>query len=462
MPSQYVSLKDLSPMHRNRAIRVRLVRTYQIPELRGGQTSKSMELLLRDVEGAYIHANILKNDVAKYRDIFSEELFFVVMSLVIYICSVFKDVIGRVVAIYAPLDKIIAGKSSRLMDFVIADTEQNTLKCTVWDDHVATMIPFYNADLKEPLIVVLQLCRAKIVNGEVRITSSYDATKLHCNESFAEFLEFKSKLVSGQSPVRSISTATVLSQSEGIGDFTSGSKVVTTISDLLDQKENGDYYVPAEILGIEGSGEWYYISCTVRYKVVLRVLDRTGNAPFVLWDREVAEIVGIPAAVLFEKFQKESAIPPEIESLIGMQMIFKISLKMEKRRGPTSAFNVMQVLRDEELVSTYCTSFNDQPEKDLMSMMIEEDDDDEESDLEASREDEVNSPGNARQMKNNFTESEDCDTVKRCLMDQYSSSNKLKKSKLASIKQEKLEKCKPTSTKEYKQRQLTSNIWKAT
>nr|GMD57269.1 replication factor A protein 1-like [Ipomoea batatas] len=301
MPSQYVSLKDLSPMHRNRAIRVRLVRTYQIPELRGSQTSKNMELLLRDVEGTYIHANILWM-MWRNTEIYS-------LRAMIYICSVFKDVIGRVVEIYAPLDKIIAGNSSRLMDFVIADTEQNTLKCTVWDDHVATMIPFYNADLKEPLIVVLQLCGAKIVNGEVRITSSYDATKLHCNESFAEFLEFKSKLVSGQSPVRSISIATVLSKPEGIGDFTSGSKMVTTISDLLDQKENGDFYVPAEILGIEGSGEW------------------------------------------------------------------------EQLRGPTSAFNVMRVLRDEELVSTYCTSFNDQPEKDLMSMLIEEDEDDEESDL---------------------------------------------------------------------------------
>nr|GMD20599.1 mitochondrial import inner membrane translocase subunit TIM17-2-like [Ipomoea batatas] len=144
MLSQYVSVKDISPMHINRSIRVRLVRTYQVPELRGGQTSKSMELF-RDIEGTYIHANILRNDVAKCIDIFSE------------------------------------GK-------------QNTLKCTVWDGHVATMIPFYNADLKEPLIVVLQLCRAKIVN------------------------------VSGQSPVRSISIATILSQPKGIGDFTSGSK----------------------------------------------------------------------------------------------------------------------------------------------------------------------------------------------------------------------------------------------
>nr|GMD20600.1 replication protein A 70 kDa DNA-binding subunit D-like [Ipomoea batatas] len=215
MPSQYVSVKDISPMHRNRSIRVRLVRTYQIPELRGGQTSKSMELF-RDIEGTYIHANILKNDVAKYIDIFSEgklysiKNFLVVTNYLTYKTTehpflikfnyktevkqikskgfpmlMFRlksfqslkdpaqvnekelfDVIDIVVEIYAPLDKTIAGKSSRLMDFLIADTEQNTLKCIVLDGHVATMIPFYNvADLKEPLIVVLQLCRAKIVNA---------------------------------------------------------------------------------------------------------------------------------------------------------------------------------------------------------------------------------------------------------------------------------------------------------
>lgn len=43
--------------------------------------------------------------------------------------------------------------------------------------------------------------------------------------------------MSGQSPVRSINIAIVLSQSLGIGDFTSGSKLVTSISDMLDQKE---------------------------------------------------------------------------------------------------------------------------------------------------------------------------------------------------------------------------------
>nr|GLL25712.1 uncharacterized protein LOC109173497 [Ipomoea trifida] len=119
---------------------------------------------------------------------------------------------------------------------------EKTLKCTVWNEHVVAMLPFYNADLKEPLIVVLQLCRAKVVNGEVRITSSYDATKLHFNSSFDEFIESKSKLLSAiHSPVRNMSTAT-----------------------------DGDFYVAAEILGIEGSGRWYYIFCIT---AVMRILN---------------------------------------------------------------------------------------------------------------------------------------------------------------------------------------------
>ncbi|XP_031127748.1 uncharacterized protein LOC116029849 [Ipomoea triloba] len=293
--------------------------------------------------------------------------------------------------IYAPVDKIIGGKPSRVIDFLIADNEEKTLKCTVWNEHVVVMLPFYNAYLKEPLIVVLQLCRAKVVNGEVRITSSYDATKLHFNSSFDEFIESKSKLLSAiHSPVRSMSTVTVLSQSTGLSDFRSGAVVVSTISNLLLQKEDGDFYVAAEILGIEGSGRWYYIFCitagcnkklkndekymickkcekqyaqgTVRYKIIVRVIDKTGDAPFLLWDREVAELVGILAKLLHEKYKKENQILVELESLI--------------------AFTVMKLSRDELLVSTYCQKLNDDQEKDLMSKMIEDDEgEDEESEM---------------------------------------------------------------------------------
>nr|GME14630.1 replication factor A protein 1-like [Ipomoea batatas] len=228
--------------------------------------------------------------------------------------------------------------------------------------------------------------------GEVRITSSYDATKLWINHSFAEFAEFRSKLAAENSPHRSITTTTVLSDSTGLGDLQSGSITIITLSDLLMKEEDGDYYVPAQIVGIEGSrkGDWYYTSCMsqgcnkklsegdqgllicgkckkkwdqgcVRYKVTVRVVDKRDDAPFLLWDRECADLVGVPASLLFEKYLKEG-----------------------------------------------------------------------------SKGDEVNSPVNATQEKGKETDSENSDTIKRCLLDQFSTSTKLKKSRMVTVKTEKI------------------------
>nr|GMC70157.1 replication factor A protein 1-like [Ipomoea batatas] len=269
------------------------------------------------------------------------------------------------------------------------------LKCTVWDEHVAAIHQFYNIDVKQPIIVAIQLCRAKIVNGkflllfityfrsslkcimfilgEVRITSSYDATKLWINHSFAEFAEFRSKLAAENSPHRSITTTTVLSDSTGLGDLQSGSITITTLSDLLMKEE------------------------------------------------------------------EDIDIPPELESLIGRSMIFKLSLKRDQMRGPTSAYNVMRVITDQALVDEYCSRLNDTQEKDLISRMIEEDDDDSfDSDEEGSKGDEVNSPVNATQEKGKETDSENSDTIKRCLLDQFSTSTKLKKSRMVTVKTEKI------------------------
>nr|GLL25022.1 uncharacterized protein LOC109183092 [Ipomoea trifida] len=79
-----------------------------------------------------------------------------------------------------------------------------------------------------------------VMRSEVRITSSYDATKLWI------------QLAAENSPVRSITTTTVLSQSTGLGDIKSGSITVTTLADLMMQEEDGDFYVPTKIVGIEG------------------------------------------------------------------------------------------------------------------------------------------------------------------------------------------------------------------
>nr|GMD69662.1 protein FAR1-RELATED SEQUENCE 5-like [Ipomoea batatas] len=50
MPSQYVLASQVSPIHTRRAIRVRLVRSYEVPALRGQAISKSKECLFHDEE----------------------------------------------------------------------------------------------------------------------------------------------------------------------------------------------------------------------------------------------------------------------------------------------------------------------------------------------------------------------------------------------------------------------------
>nr|GMC60935.1 replication factor A protein 1-like [Ipomoea batatas] len=55
MPSQYVLASQVSPIHTRRAIRVRLVRSYEVPELRGRAISKSKECLFHDEEVSLIH-----------------------------------------------------------------------------------------------------------------------------------------------------------------------------------------------------------------------------------------------------------------------------------------------------------------------------------------------------------------------------------------------------------------------
>ncbi|XP_019163075.1 PREDICTED: uncharacterized protein LOC109159420 [Ipomoea nil] len=158
----------------------------------------------------------------------------------------------RVVEIYNPVDKIVGGRAAKLIDFQICDNADNYLMCTLWDSHVDSLLPYYNSDSKEPVIVAIQCCRAKVVNGEVRITSSYDATKLWFNEEFDEFKDFRSNF----------STGTLHSKSTGIESFQKGETIVSTIFDLYKIQGDGQYFVPAEIIAIEASrGEWYYMAC---------------------------------------------------------------------------------------------------------------------------------------------------------------------------------------------------------
>nr|GMD17311.1 replication protein A 70 kDa DNA-binding subunit-like [Ipomoea batatas] len=255
---------------------------------------------------------------------------------------------GRVVEIHSPVEKLIAGKPSRLMDFLIEDTE----------------------------------------------------------------------LTKENTPMKSISTNSMVSQTTDLRDFISGSVVITTISELYQQTESGDFYVPAMITGIESSGEWYYISCKttgcnkkLKFENGLLYCEKCdrkwqNGTQIVLYSRSVKEVVDVPT---------------ELESLIGKAMVFKL-------------FGVIKILNDENIVAAYCSSFGVDQEKDLISKMLEDYGNEYSEDGVMK----VNSPNNIIKPRQQEVEQEMSPLSKRSLLDQFSSTQQMKKGRLEVIKKEKI------------------------
>nr|GMD27159.1 replication factor A protein 1-like [Ipomoea batatas] len=160
---------------------------------------------------------------------------------------------------------MINGRPSRLIDFVIEDLKGNQVKCTVWDDHVEKVKPFFKSDLLDPVVVLIQMGRIKLVekSGEVKICSSYDATNLLFNQNTLEFVEFRNSLsMQQQTPLKSITSNSTFSYGTTSGVESSTKMQITTLFEIFSKREIGDFWVPCKIIGIESDpNDWYYDSC---------------------------------------------------------------------------------------------------------------------------------------------------------------------------------------------------------
>nr|GMD86971.1 replication protein A 70 kDa DNA-binding subunit A-like [Ipomoea batatas] len=322
MAPMYIFVRDIDDRKTTAAMRLRLIRTYDIVQSRYSDKVRSRECVFHDEEGSYVHLNIPGNNVAATNSFIEGHVYCLknflpsdsIKSLEGIDPKVLIDVIGRVVHIFSPLDKLINGRPSKLIDFVIEDLKGIQLKCTVWDQHVENVMPFCQYDLKEPVIVLIQMCRVKVPenSGEVKICSSYDATQLLFNHECDECTDFRDKC-----------------------------------NKKVDLK--GGMYVC-------GKCGTHCDKPKLRYTIKLRVYDAKGSAPFLLWDREALELLGGITAEELKAMQPKvpTKIPKEIVSLVGRGMLFKINVERDRLEKRNLAFPVMQIKDDIAVVNEYC------------------------------------------------------------------------------------------------------------
>nr|GMD34488.1 replication factor A protein 1-like [Ipomoea batatas] len=153
MAPMYILARDIHNRNTTAAMRLRLVRTYDIVQSRYRDKVRSRECIFHDEEGSYVHLNIPGNNVS--------------------VTNSFIE--GHVYCIKNFL--LINGRPSKLIDFVIEDLKGIQLKCTVWDQHVEKVMPFFQSDLTEPVIVLIQMCRVKVPENRTRCNKKVTVLK---------------------------------------------------------------------------------------------------------------------------------------------------------------------------------------------------------------------------------------------------------------------------------------------
>nr|GLL39515.1 uncharacterized protein LOC109173760 [Ipomoea trifida] len=385
MAPMYVLVEELDKDHTSVAIRLRVVRTYNVWHSRGRYQIKSRECVFHDEAGSYIHLHIPRKSVSLKNDFVEGNVYCITKILLVthwYMyrlkplevlntldANILVDVIGRVVEIYSPLEKMINGRPSRLIDFVIE---------------------YLNLSMQQ------------------------------------------------QTPLKSITSNSTFSYGTTSGVERSTKMQITTLSKIFSKREIGDFWVPCKIIGIESDpNDWYYDSCpkpncnkklelnsgmydcgkcggrfvkgTLRYKLKIRVVDVNGTTPLLLWDREVLELLCLKADEL--KAMQPSVmtkVPKDIRNLKGRGLFFKISVKSETFDNLDNAVPVLQVKHFPEMFETYCPG------------LIQHNDDEFSSKLQLTQDDSDSDEDEAM----NETEA-----VKRSLLDEFSSTQPSKKKK---------------------------------
>lgn len=67
------------------------------------------------------------------------------------------------------------------------------MSCTLWREYVDDIMTYMDKVGEEPVVIVLQMCRAKRYKGEVSVSNTFFVTKLIINENLAEIHDFRNR-----------------------------------------------------------------------------------------------------------------------------------------------------------------------------------------------------------------------------------------------------------------------------
>ncbi|GER38025.1 replication protein A 70 kDa DNA-binding subunit [Striga asiatica] len=235
-------------------IKVRVVRCYERTTFGDRSTVLGLEVILHDSEGYCIHASITKFDMEIFRCHLKEGSVIAIWDSIV---APNGDVIGRVVGINKPQTRTFDNRTTRFAEITLEDVDRNKLSCTLWKEKVDEIVPsILNRDIG-PLVVILQFFRAKVVGASVKVSNTFDITKLIFDQSADEIKEFVAAYggcaeIAGS--IREVNAPLVITDNVETENIS-----VKTIDYLYKCGQVGSYWICALIESL--TGDYWYQSC---------------------------------------------------------------------------------------------------------------------------------------------------------------------------------------------------------
>ncbi|KAK1369282.1 hypothetical protein POM88_035374 [Heracleum sosnowskyi] len=288
------------------------------------------------------------------------------------------DVAGRIIS-YTDLQS--TGNGSKKIDILLQDQRSDQIKLTLWEDKAKNFKDEESIYKNSLANIIVTGTLAKNIGRQI-LLSSTSATQIYFNIEHPEILSLKStKNLKDSKDEQPKMVQSILQ----VGQSTTSEIKTMTLMQMIEAKLHGNVKeilctTEATITGIIPNFGWYYLACnncfkkiketsdtkqcdncpnieitpTYKYKVIVKVEDPTAITTFILFDKQVISLIGVPVQHIMDTNEEASPmnIPTIINNMVGKKCSFQ--LRITDYNIGREEYTVMKLtqLKNEQLQAT--------------------------------------------------------------------------------------------------------------
>ncbi|KAK9705296.1 hypothetical protein RND81_07G045900 [Saponaria officinalis] len=389
-------------------IRGRLIRVWRVPQLNNTNETRCLDMIIMDEKQSKIHATIKSSLISDFSQRLREGLLVIISNFGVdlnndkqRVCSHnfkisfyrttsirecenipiplydfdfvnFEDILSNKVNpnIFIDIIDLLKGVSpivnvgdqvnkKKILKIDLQDASNMTLPVTLWGDFAETLKE-YIADHVGPVVVILQFSmirKFREVEDLKKCFASDDTSHTLCEISAGNSVIIEEEF-------SRLSKRKFVDELQEINEPCYCAVLATTVKI---ETESGWFYLSCKAcirkVTSVGNGLWHCEVCrqdvqfvVPRFRVTLRVMDDTGIASFVMFDKEVSKLLNTSASALREILMKDDdadAFPKELDDLLKKQFLFRIRITDFNLKNNWRKYRIYRLTDDINLINTH-------------------------------------------------------------------------------------------------------------